>query len=334
LDAEAENHPYLLELDSVSYMTHERRFFESVTLRLESGNILCIVGPSGQGKSMLCSVAAGLVIPTSGTVKLLGRDTASCSYAETQRLRRRIGFVFQRSALLANMTIEENISLPLLYHTQLTQTEIGRKVSEMLESMELEETAAERPAGLPEMAVQRANIARALIMEPEIIFLDEPLEDTGFGRRVHRIIKPLLKKLAREKNVGVFIVSRDVHFAYRTADRIGFMEDGVLVEEGTVEEMSLSRQSTRVGFLRELTSHISRMRMEEAMRKGSSGISLDAGSPAGAPAADEFEDDGGTAENVRDDARKEPKTTAFDVNEVPDISIDPPGDDGPSPAEE
>ncbi|MHC4660895.1 MAG: ABC transporter ATP-binding protein [Planctomycetota bacterium] len=341
--------PYLLELDAVSCITAERRFFENVSLKLEPGVVLCIVGASGQGKSMLCRVAAGLSLPTSGTVRLLGRETKSCSYTETKRLRQKIGYVFQRSALITNMTVEDNIALPLLYHTTLTKGEIHHKVHDILDSMEITDAARMRPADLPEVATQRANIARSLVLEPSILFIDEPHEDTGFGRRIQRFIKPLLKRVTEERGTGVFMASRDVHFAYRTADRIGFMEDGILVEEGTVEELSLSRQSTRVGFLSELTSHISRMRAEEEARKGNLSLSQSGmeeatrlkpvtrfgvridneGNPVIPPAIGKV--DLRNAQNA-DDApdKKEEKTASIDQSEIPDVDLKSPGENDPA----
>jgi len=247
---EHETKQYVVELDAASCITPGRRFFENITLKLEPGKILCVVGASGGGKSALCGVAAGLSLPTSGAARLLGRDTASCIYADTQKLRMRIGYVFQRSALIANMTIAENVALPLLYHTSLAREEIEKKIAGLLDVLEIRDIADARPAGLPEVTVQRANLARALALDPEVLFFDEPIEDTGFGRHIKKILKPFLKNLAKEKNVGIFMVSRDPHFAYRTADRIGFMEDGVLVEEGTVEEIKIPEKTSRIGLLR------------------------------------------------------------------------------------
>ncbi|MEU8305687.1 ABC transporter ATP-binding protein [Actinomadura sp. NPDC048955] len=194
---------------------------DGVTLRLDRGSFTAVMGPSGSGKSTLLHCAAGLERPTSGTVHLAGADLASLGERALTRLRReRIGFVFQSFNLLPELTVVDNVTLPL----RLAGRRPGRGAAEeALERVGLGDRHRHRPAELSGGQQQRVAIARALITRPAVIFGDEPTGalDTGNARAVLE----LLREVVHEAGRTVVMVTHDpVAAAY--ADRVVFLSDG------------------------------------------------------------------------------------------------------------
>ncbi|GAA2252974.1 ABC transporter ATP-binding protein [Actinomadura luteofluorescens] len=194
---------------------------DGVTLRLDRGSFTAVMGPSGSGKSTLLHCAAGLERPTSGTVHLAGADLASLGERALTRLRReRIGFVFQSFNLLPELTVVDNVTLPL----RLAGRRPGRGAAEeALERVGLGDRHRHRPAELSGGQQQRVAIARALITRPAVIFGDEPTGalDTGNARAVLE----LLREVVHEAGRTVVMVTHDP-VAAAHADRVVFLSDG------------------------------------------------------------------------------------------------------------
>jgi putative ABC transport system ATP-binding protein len=213
------------ELDGVSVPA-----LRGVTLTIEPGDYVAIVGPSGSGKSTLMHLLGGLDRPTSGRLLLGGRDVASLSAGELARLRNEvIGFVFQSFHLLARTSARDNVALPLIYRG-LRRAERRRRAEEMLERVGLGHRLDHRPNQLSGGEQQRVAIARALVTDPSVLLADEP---TGnLDSRSGEAVLALLEELNAERGVALAVVTHDAAVAERARRRIA-MRDGLIVSESS-----------------------------------------------------------------------------------------------------
>jgi putative ABC transport system ATP-binding protein len=197
-----------------------------VSLDVEPGELVAVMGPSGSGKSTLMHLLAALDTPTSGTVKIAGQDVGSLSDSEVTKLRREhIGFVFQFFNLLPMLDAEENIKLPLSIAGEKPDPVFFEN---LLERVGLADRRSHRPAELSGGQQQRVAIARALVSQPSVVFADEP---TGnLDSKTGGEILELLRASAEELNQTMVMVTHDANAA-TIADRVLFLADGVIVEE-------------------------------------------------------------------------------------------------------
>jgi putative ABC transport system ATP-binding protein len=197
---------------------------------VDQGEVVAIVGPSGCGKSTLLYCLAGLLRPDQGTVRFEGRDLAKSSDAARSELRRsRFGFVFQFAELVPELTLRENIALPLELNG-VRGSQRRRRVGELLDLLDLSAAADRRPAKVSGGQAQRAAVARALAIQPQVVFADEP---TGALDSVNgRAVLEALVRLARDEGSSVLLVTHDAEIA-KTADRLVLMRDGGVLPGGT-----------------------------------------------------------------------------------------------------
>jgi putative ABC transport system ATP-binding protein len=201
-----------------------------VTLTVEAGDHLAIVGPSGSGKSTLMHLLGGLDRPTSGRLLLGGRDVADLSASELARLRNQvIGFVFQSFHLLARTSARDNVALPLIYRG-VRRAERRRRAEEILARVGLGHRLEHRPNQLSGGEQQRVAIARALVTEPSVLLADEPTGnlDSGSGEAV----LALLEELNAERGVAVAMVTHNASVASRARRRVEML-DGLIVSTTT-----------------------------------------------------------------------------------------------------
>jgi putative ABC transport system ATP-binding protein len=201
-----------------------------VTLAIEPGDYLAIVGPSGSGKSTLMHLLGGLDRPTSGRLLLGGRDVSSLSAAELARQRNQvIGFVFQSFHLLTRTSARDNVALPLIYRG-VRRAQRRRRAEEVLARVGLSHRLSHRPNQLSGGEQQRVAIARALVTEPAVLLADEPTGnlDSASGEAV----LALLEELNAERRVALAVVTHDRQIAARARRQIT-MRDGVVVSELT-----------------------------------------------------------------------------------------------------
>ena len=220
---------------------------DGVTFDIRKGEILCIVGPSGTGKSVTLKHLVRLLTPTSGRVLFDGVDIALCSDEELSAARRRIGYLFQGGALLAWMTVAENVALPLRECTDLSDEEIDRRVAKALESVELTAAADKYPAEISGGMQKRAGLARAIVRETDVVLYDEPTSglDPVTSVTIHRLIRILNRKLG----ITSVVVTHDLQAALGLADRILLLKDGHVVTCATPEAFVGSEQPEVREFL-------------------------------------------------------------------------------------
>ena len=217
------------------------RAVDDVSLTIDRGDIFGIIGYSGAGKSTLVRLINALERPTSGTVTVLGTDITSLSETKLRPIRQKIGMIFQQFNLFSTKTVAQNIAYPLqLDHWRKDYQD--RRVNELLEFVGLSEHANKYPSQLSGGQKQRVGIARALAMNPEILYFDEPTSalDPELTAEVLRVIKGLAAE-----QMTMVVVTHEMNFAREVADRVVFMDGGVIVEEGEPEQVINHPQQER-----------------------------------------------------------------------------------------
>ena len=224
----------MIKLDSLSKYFGKTRVLESVTMEIKDGESLAVIGPSGCGKSTLLRLLIRLEEPSAGKILVEGRDLAKVSADEILELRKKVGMVFQSSALFDSMNVYENVAFALKLHTRLANRQIGKIVTEKLRLVDLAGIEDLMPEELSGGMQKRVAIARALAFDPKIILYDEPT--TGLDPITSVTIENLMLKLSQELKVTSIIVTHVMQTVYRVAKRIVMLEEGKFIESGTPEQ--------------------------------------------------------------------------------------------------
>jgi spermidine/putrescine ABC transporter ATP-binding subunit len=209
-----------------------------ISLHVDSGELLTVLGPSGSGKSTLLSIVAGLSAPTSGSVSIAGRDVTWLPASK-----RNIGLVFQSYALFPHMNIYDNVAFPLVVR-KTSPSEIAARVAQVLGLLRLSGFERRKPSELSGGQQQRAALARALVFRPDILLLDEPLG--ALDRKLREDVQIELRQLQRSLGITTILVTHDQQEALSLSDRIVVLADGRLQQVGTPEEVYLKPKTTFV----------------------------------------------------------------------------------------
>lgn len=228
-------------VEVANLVTHygSRKILDGVDMSVRRGEIMAIMGGSGSGKSTLLRHLLGLKKPTSGTVRVLGKDLARISSKQMYELRREIGVAFQGGALFGSMSVGDNVALPLHEHTKLDQNTIRIMARIKLEIMNLAGFEDLMPSELSGGMIKRAALARAVIMDPKLLFFDEP--SAGLDPVVAAELDELILKLRNALNISVVVVTHELASAFKIADRITMLDQGQVIFSGTVDDIRLSR---------------------------------------------------------------------------------------------
>src|SRR2546429_1510885 len=225
----------------------EREILHGVSFDVQHGETLVILGGSGSGKSTLLRTLVGLEKPVSGQIWIKGKDIAAISQAELDEIRKKIGMSFQGGALFGSMSVGENVALPLREHTELENSTIEIMLRLKLEQVGLEGFEYYMPSQLSGGMKKRAAVARALAMDPEILFFDEP--SAGLDPIIAAGIDELIVQLKRAFRMTIIVVTHELASAFLIADRMLLIDKGNLVALGTPEEMRSSTQPRVRQFL-------------------------------------------------------------------------------------
>jgi len=225
----------------------EREILHGISFDVQPGETLVILGGSGSGKSTLLRTLVGLEKPSAGEIWIKGRDIAKTSTAEMDAIRRKIGMSFQSGALFGSMTVGENVALPLREHTRLEDSTIEIILRLKLQQVGLEGFEYYMPAQLSGGMKKRAAVARALAMDPEILFFDEP--SAGLDPIIAAGIDQLILELKRAFRMTIIVVTHELASAFLIADRMLLIDKGNIVALGTVQEMRASTQPRVRQFL-------------------------------------------------------------------------------------
>lgn len=229
----------LIEVESLRTQFGRQVVHERIDLRVRRGELVALVGGSGSGKSVLLREIIGLHRPSAGTIRLFGVDVWSASERELQRLRRRIGVMFQDGALFSSLDVAGNVAAPIREQGAIPEKLIDPLVRLRISMAGLPpESATKRPSELSGGMRKRAAIARALALEPEILFLDEPT--SGLDPVTARTLDLLLATLNRDLGITIVLVTHDLDTLLTIARRMVVLRDGRIVGDGAPHEVARS----------------------------------------------------------------------------------------------
>lgn len=238
--------PVALEVQDLHKSFGEKQVHQGVSFKLLKGEILGLFGGSGTGKSVILRSIIGLEKPDQGKILFEGDDLVTYEERDLFRIRTKIGYVFQNGALFDSLTVEENLAYPLIEHTRLNEKQIHSRVEEMLSLIDMKGSNQLFPNELSGGMQKRAGLARATILEPQIILFDEPtagLDPVNTKRLIDNI-----KKLKKKGMTGIF-VTHDIPSAFEIADRIAILFHGKIYIIDTIENIKKSQDPLVQSFI-------------------------------------------------------------------------------------
>ncbi len=208
----------------------DQKVLDGINLTVARGETVAVLGRSGTGKSVLLKLLIGLQTPDSGSIRIDGQEVAGLAREQLNEIRKKIGFLFQQAALYDSLTVEENVAFPLARHSTLSPEEQKQRVRELLSNVEMEQDASKLPSEISGGMQKRVGIARALALDPAILFFDEPTSG----------LDPI---------TAAEIGKHDVRGAKSFSNRFVVVHDGRILTEGTLKELQKSQEEFVVQFL-------------------------------------------------------------------------------------
>ncbi len=236
-----------VQVQSVHKSFGPQTVLDGISLELKQGETLSVLGRSGTGKSVLLKLLVGLQTPDSGSICIHGRDIAGLPTNQLNKIRMKMGFLFQNAALYDSLTVEENVAFPLRRHVKLTDEQRKRKVHELLASVGMEQAGHKMPGQISGGMQKRVGLARALALDPDIVLFDEPT--AGLDPITAAEIGQLILKLQKERNIASIVVTHDIPGAKAVSDRVALLRDGRILIQGTFEDLQKSSDPFVVQFL-------------------------------------------------------------------------------------
>ncbi len=225
-----------IELSNVSTRFGQLEVHRGINFTLKPGEVTTLLGPSGSGKTIILKLIMGLLAPTAGAVKVLGRDITALDETELRQTRVDIGMLFQGAALFDSLSVFENVAYGLRERGERDEEKIRAIVHERLGMVGLNGIDRKLPAQLSGGQRKRVGLARALASSPKIMLYDEPT--TGLDPTSTRKIDDLIIKFSRERGITSLVVTHDIQSARRVSDRWMLLSRGVIVADGPVDEVS------------------------------------------------------------------------------------------------
>jgi phospholipid/cholesterol/gamma-HCH transport system ATP-binding protein len=229
----------IIEVENLAVGFGDRLINRDLSLKVYRGEILGVVGASGTGKSVLLRTIVGLIPKRAGTIRVFGRDTGGLSTRERIAIERRWGILFQQGALFSSLTVKQNIQVPMREFLDLSDRLLDELAMLKIEMAGLRADAADKyPSELSGGMIKRAALARALALDPDIVFLDEPtsgLDPIGAGD-----FDELIRTLQKTLGLTVFMVTHDLDSLATICDRIAALGEGKILAEGTLQSMQAS----------------------------------------------------------------------------------------------
>lgn len=239
----------IIEFKNVHKSFDENKVLRGLNLTVFKGENLVILGKSGSGKSVTIKCIVGLTKVNSGEILVFGTDITQLHYAELNKVRMRIGFLFQNGALYDSMTVRQNLEFTLKHHDKnLSENEIEIAIKKALEDVGLLEVIHKMPSELSGGMKKRIGLARALIIAPEIILYDEPT--SGLDTITSREIDELILEIQKKRKTTAIIITHDLACARITGDRIMIIKDGVINAIGSYEELKNSSDNWVKSFFK------------------------------------------------------------------------------------
>ncbi|WP_423063681.1 ABC transporter ATP-binding protein [Candidiatus Paracoxiella cheracis] len=230
-----ENKEHIVIIDDLHYSRGDKKIFRGVNLAIKRGKVTAIMGPSGTGKTTLLRLIGGQLKPDSGQLKVNGSDVPSLSRSKLKQLRRRMGLLFQEGALFSDLNVFENVAFLLREHTKLPEDMIRDLVLMKLEAVGLRGAAGLQTSELSGGMARRVALARAIMLDPELMMYDEPF--TGQDPINRGVLLNLIRRLNDAFGLTSVLVSHDVRDVTAVADYIYVLANGTVIGSGTPEEV-------------------------------------------------------------------------------------------------
>jgi phospholipid/cholesterol/gamma-HCH transport system ATP-binding protein len=236
-----------IEMVDIHKAFGSKRVLRGLSLEVEDGETLSLVGFSGSGKSVTLKHIVGLLLPDAGRVCVDGLEVPELTRKDLYELRRKVGYVFQFAALFDSMTISENLAMGLTKQGGMSASQIAERVAESLALVELEGFEERLPAELSGGQRKRAGLARAIAFRPKYLLYDEPT--SGLDPVTTTVIDDLILKMKRELGVTSLVITHDMGSAFRVSDRIAMLYEGRVLEAGLPDEIRNTENPIVRGFI-------------------------------------------------------------------------------------
>ena len=226
---------YLVEVQDLHYRRNRRYVFRGLDMQILRAKVTAVIGPSGTGKTTLLNLIAGQIKPHRGAVLFDGKFVYPCSRHRLYEVRRQIGVLFQDGALLTNLTVFENVALPLREHTRLPESLVRQIVLTKLQAVGLRTAWRHMPSQLSGGMARRVALARALVMDPKLIIYDEPF--VGLDPIAMGVIVRLIRQTNRVLGITSIVITHDVEETQELADAVYLLNEGCVAATGTPTEL-------------------------------------------------------------------------------------------------
>jgi len=228
----------------------DQKVLNGITLRVSAGETVAVLGRSGTGKSVLLKLMIRLLPIDLGSICVMGEEINTLNEHELYEIRKKMGFLFQQAALYDSLTVRENVAFPLARHVKkMTAAERDCQVRELLASVEMDRDLDKLPSQISGGMQKRVGLARALVLNPEVLLFDEPT--AGLDPITADEISNLILELKKKRKMTALVVTHDIRAAKLFADRLVFLHEGTVIAEGTFADLQKSRDRFVRRFLRE-----------------------------------------------------------------------------------
>ena len=257
----------MIEIKNIVKSFEGKQILGGISAVMESGKCNLIIGASGSGKTVLTKCMVGLYEPDSGDILYSGEDMRAMDNDQRKQLRTRIGMLFQGSALFDSMTVEQNVAFPLDMFSKMNSTEKKKKVNEVLDRVNLKGSNNKYPSELSGGMKKRVGIARAIVLNPEYLFCDEP--NSGLDPQTSLLIDKLIKEITIDYKITTIVVTHDMNSVMEIGDHIIYLHQGLKQWEGTNKDIIHSKNEllNKFIFASEFLQDAKQMRMMEDSKK-------------------------------------------------------------------
>ena len=236
-------------IDNLHKSFGDQTVLNGISLHVERGETVAVLGRSGIGKSVLLKLIIGLQPSDSGSVKINGQEITGLDARQMNEVRKRIGFLFQEAALYDSLTVEENVAFPLSRHTNMPVADRAKRVKELLAGVGMEQDLEKMPSEISGGMQKRVGLARALALDPSILLFDEPT--AGLDPITAAEIGKLILELKQKREMTAIVVTHDIRGAKTFSDRMVLIHEGNILADGPLAELQKSKDPFAIQFLKD-----------------------------------------------------------------------------------